>query len=43
MEWVELFKFLVEMAFVRKKKNNVLAIDKITCRKNNLENDSSQK
>ena len=35
MEWVELFAFLVEMAFVRKKKND-LAIDKITCRKNNL-------
>ena len=35
MEWVELFAFSVEMAFVRKKKN-VIAIDKITCRKNNL-------
>ena len=42
MEWVELFTFSVEMAFARKKEN-VLAIDKITCRKNNLENDSSQK
>ena len=35
MDWVELFAFSAEMAFVRKKKN-ALAIDKITCRKKNL-------
>ena len=36
MEWVEPFAFSVEMAFVRKKKN-VLTIDKITFRKNDLQ------
>ena len=35
MKWIEFFAFSVEMAFVRKKKN-VLAIEKITCGKNNL-------
>ena len=42
MDWVDPFAFSTEMAFVKKKKY-VLAIDKITCRKNDLKNDSSQK
>ena len=35
MEWVESLAFSVEMAFVREKKN-VLAIDEVTCRKNDI-------